>query len=508
MDAAISRQEPSFASFGTLPLMAVSAGEKNRRRQTRACLPLSSASRARNGQLPCGGISNFSMPLEPAFLGNNDSHGRPFYIGPEARRRHMSVFGTSGAGKSSMLCGMIASDILAGHGVTVVDPHGQLIDELLDCHIPKSRLRDVIYLKAADADRAMAINLLDTGRPEQHGLIVSNALSIFRTLYADSWGQRMDDIFRNTLFALLEQPFPVSLIALPPLLTNATFRAQFLSRVRNPMVLDFFHNTYDRWAPSFREEAISPVLNKVRPFLTDPLLRAIVGKSPSSFDFRWAMDTQKIILCDVSKGAIGNDNAKLLGSLIVMKEKLAAFSRVDIPEAERVPHLLYVEEAHNFIADFESILAETRKYALTLTLAAQGIEQLPPKAAEAVFTNCATLISFRVSAPDAGRLQEEMVPGRSEGFQMVGSRPVMLQDLADYRAYVRTLVCDENGCEPSEPERIATVPPGPRRKRMARAETVIRVSNERYTRPRSETEAKIAHFLQKRYRSTGTNRSS
>jgi DNA helicase HerA-like ATPase len=431
------------------------------------------------------------MALEPAFVGNSDRYGVPFYIGPEARRRHVSIFGASGAGKSAMLCRMIAGDILAGHGVTVVDPHGQLVNDLLDKHIPKSRLRDVIYLKASDPHRGMAVNLFDAGRPDQHGLIVSNALGIFRTLYADSWGQRMDDIFRNALFALLEQPFPVSLIALPPFLTDAGFRGELLGRVRNPIVLDFFHNAYDRWANSFREEAISPVLNKVRPFLTDPLLRAIVGKAPSSFDFRWAMDTKKIILCDVSKGAIGNDSARLLGSLIVMKEKLAAFSRGDIPEADRVPHLLYVEEAHNFIADFESILSETRKYALTLTIATQGIEQLPPKAAEAVFTNCATLISFRVSAPDAGRLQEEMV---------VGSLPVLLQDLADYRAYVRTLVCDADGCEPTDPERIATVPPAARAKRMARRQTVVRLSDERYTRPRAEIEGKIARFLKRKPR--------
>ena len=135
----------------------------------------------------------------------------------------------------------------------------------------------------------------------------------------------------------------------------------------------------------------------MRPFLTDPLLRAIVGKAPSSFDFRWAMDTRKIILCDLAKGAIGSDNARLLGSLIVMKEKLAAFSRGDIPEAERVPHLLYVEEAHNFIPDFESILSETRKYALTMAIALQGIEQLTEEARNAVFTNAGSLISFRVS---------------------------------------------------------------------------------------------------------------
>ena len=427
------------------------------------------------------------MALEPAFIGRSDRDGSAFYIGPEARKRHLACFGGTGSGKSTLLKGMIADDIKAGHGVTVVDPHGQLVEDILANHIPKSRLRDVIWLKASDPERAIAVNLLDAGRRDQHGLVVSNTINIIRTMNRESWGPRMDDIFRNALFALLEQPFPVSLVALPPLLTDPAFREDILRRVRNPEVLRFFHNTYDSWTHSQREEAISPVLNKVRPFLTDPLLRAIVGKAPSSFDFRWAMDTRKIILCDLAKGAIGADNARLLGSLIVMKEKLAAFSRGDIPEAERVPHLLYVEEAHNFIPDFESILSETRKYALTMAIALQGIEQIPPEAVAAVFTNCATLISFRVSAPDAARLQEEMV---------VGSLPIMLQELADYRAYVRTLICDANGCEPTDPARIATVPPI-REKRMARREIVERVSNERYTRPRAETEEKIAQFLER-----------
>jgi DNA helicase HerA-like ATPase len=158
---------------------------------------------------------------------------------------------------------------------------------------------------------------------------------------------------------------------------------------------------------SFREEAISPVLNKVRAFLTNPLVPGIVGKAPSSLSFRRALDERKIILCDLSKGAIGHDNARLLGSLIVMQEKLAAFSRKDIPEADRVPHLLYIEEAHNFLGDVESILAETRKYNLVLTLIVQSFDQLSREAQSAVFTNAGSLISFRVSNTDAERLSGE-----------------------------------------------------------------------------------------------------
>lgn len=404
----------------------------------------------------------------------------------EVRRKHLAVFGATGAGKSHLVRSMIASDILAGHGVTVVDPHGELVDGLLANHIPKSRMEDVIVLNAKDRDRALSINILDAPRPEQRALVVSNAMNVFETLWRDSWGPRMSDILRNALFVLIEQPFPASLVALPTLLTNNGFRASMLKRVRDPIVLDFFHSTYDRWHDSFREEAISPVLNKVRAFLTNPLVRAIVGKAPSSFDFRRAMDERKIILCDLSKGAIGADNARLLGSLIVMQAKLAAFSRSDIPEAERVDHFLYVEEAHSFIGDVESILAESRKYRLNLTLILQSYRQLSEEAQSAVFTNSGSLISFRVSNADAERLSSE--------FGLAIPAPA-LQELEDYTAYVRTLVCDDTHCWPNQPEKFATYPPTSRKRGMASKERIIRLSNLRYTKPRHAVDDHIARFF-------------
>jgi len=428
------------------------------------------------------------MPLKPVLIGASAEvfgQGQPVHIVPAARRRHMGIFGGTGSGKSTLLRNTIASDIAAGLGVTVVDPHGQLVDDVLENHVPRHRTNDVIYFDAKDQDRALALNLLECPRPEQRGLVVSNVIGIFKKLWADSWGPRMEDIFRNSLYALIEQPRPVSILALPKLLTDEAYRAEALASVRNPSVLDFFHNTFDRWEKRFREEAISPVLNKCRAFTTDPLLRAVVGQPRSSFDFRWAMDHQKIILCDLSKGAIGADNAMLLGSLIVMQEKLAALSRADMPEADRVPHLLVAEEAQNFIGDFESILAETRKYKLVLAIATQNIEQLSREAAAAVFTNCATLISFRVSSTDAARLREEfamLFPG------------VVLQELADFKAYVRTLACDDRTgvCEPTFPQSVVTRPPLRKERDAAWRESIIRTSNERYTRSRADVDDSIA----------------
>jgi len=429
------------------------------------------------------------MSLSPVLIGSSEDafrEGSPVYIVPDARRRHLALFGGSGSGKSTLLRNILAGDIAAGHGVTVIDPHSQLIEDILDNHIPRHRTNDVIYFNPKDQERAFALNLLECPRREQRGLVVSNVISIFKKLWFDSWGPRMEDILRNGLHALIEQPRPVSILALPKLLTDSKYRAEVLTNVTNPAVLDFFENTYERWDNRFREEAISPVLNKCRAFLTDPLLRAVIGQPRSSFDFRRAMDERKIILCDLSKGAIGGDNAMLLGSVIVMQEKLAALSRSDIPESDRVPHLLFAEEAQNYIGDFESILAETRKFNLVLAIATQVIESLSRETAAAIFTNAANLIAFRVSHTDAERLKDEFT------LAFAGAA---IQDLPDYRAYVRTLHCDDKGCWPAEPERIATYPPFLKNSDAEWRSKVERTSNERYTRPRAMVEDQIARFL-------------
>ena len=213
------------------------------------------------------------MHLDPVPIGSSENafhFGRPVHIVPAARRRHLAVFGGTGSGKSTLFRNMIAGDIAAGHGVTVVDPHGQLVEEIIENHIPRYRTNAVIYFNPKDRERAFGLNLLNCPRSDQQGLVVSNVIGIFKKLWFDSWGPRMEDILRNALYALIEQPRPASILALPKLLTDSGYRAQVLDHVRNPAVLDFLKNTYDKWQNSFREEAISPVLNKCRAFTTDP----------------------------------------------------------------------------------------------------------------------------------------------------------------------------------------------------------------------------------------------
>ena len=262
--------------------------------------------------------------------------------------------------------------------------------------------------------------------------MVSYLISIFKALWHESWGPRMEDILRNSAFALMEQPTPVSLVAIAKLLTNADYRAGVLRNVSNPIVRNFFQIYEEHWDKRFREEAISPVLNKVNAFITNPLLRAIIGQTKSSFDFRWLMDSGKILLCDLSKVGLGEDVSALLGSLVMTKLSLAALSRQDVPENDRRIHLLYAGEVQNFVhgVKLSTILSEARKYRLALTIATQSINQLPEESIDAVFGNCATVMSFRVGGEDGETLKRE--------FAMI--LPAShLQDLPDYKAYVRTM---------------------------------------------------------------------
>lgn len=414
-----------------------------------------------------------------------------FTIPPETRRKHQAIFGATGTGKSVFLTNQAAWDIAAGTGITVVDPHGGLYEQLLLNHIPRNRKNDVILFDPRDRTHAIGLNVLDCPRHEDRGLVVSHVVAIFHKLWESSWGARLEHILRNALWVLIEQPEPTSLLALPKLLTNAGFRAELLAYARNPKAIDFFCNQFDRWSASFREEAISPVLNKCDAFLTDPMMRAIIGQPRSSFNFRWLIDHRKILLCNLAKGLIGDDNSRLLGSLVILKEKLAALSREDTPESERVPHALFVEEAQSFIGDFQSIFAETRKYWLPLTIATQGTESLSPEDGAAVFSNCATLISFRVSGADAERLAREF------GSEISASH---LQDLPDYHFYVRTLTRKRavTAASPSGAQRIKAHPPFARQPNSAWPESVIRVSQARYARPRPlvENELKRNFFSQ------------
>lgn len=420
--------------------------------------------------------------MESIPIGTTDVTGSVFKILAEDRRKHMAIFGKSGVGKTTLLRNMIAWDIHSGVGLTVIDPHGGLIQEILEM-IPRSRTNDVIYLNPSEADSVLGINVLENIRADQKPLLVSGLISILKNIWPANWGPRTEYILEHAAFALLEQPQPVSLAALPRLLTDDRFRKQILQHVTDPAIQNFF-KLYETQNKTLREESIAPLLNKVSKFITNPLLRAVIGQTTSSFDFRWLMDTGKILLCDLSKGALGEDVSSLLGSLIVTKLSLAALSRQDVAEQQRRPHVLFVDEAHCFLhgVDFPTILAEGRKYRLVVTIATQTMNQLSENSLAAVFGNCATIISYRVSGEDAEILKREFA---------TLLRASEFQDLPDFKLYVRTL----SAGMPSGPHLIKAFPPITGTGKENTHERVVRTSLQRFSRRRTKVENKINKFL-------------
>ncbi|MFT3746135.1 MAG: type IV secretion system DNA-binding domain-containing protein [Pyrinomonadaceae bacterium] len=424
-------------------------------------------------------------------IGPKENRADGFLI-PEVRNRHAALFGKSGVGKTTLMRNMILWDIWNGSGVTVIDPHGQLIDEILQ-HIPRSRTNDVIYFKPSHRDRVSSVNILEPVSTEYHPLVVSSVVSTFKAIWANAWGPQSEYLLTNFCFALLAQDKPTSLLDILSLVTDKGYRDKAFAAT-DDSVLHLFHRTYSYdWDDDQRARASAPILNKVSAFATNPLLRSVIGQHRSSFDFRDVIDGGKILLCDLSKGALGSDISSLLGSLITTKLYLAALSRQDTMEADRLPHYFYIDEVHNFThgIDLSSILAEARKYRLSLTVATQTLAQLRRHNDEivpAIFGNCGTLISFRVSADDAALLAKEFAS------DVIANQ---LENLPDFELYLRSLdlVPGLTALHASQAERHTAYPPFHNNKDAQYADRVIRSSLERYTRSRKE----VDKWLQSRF---------
>ena len=409
----------------------------------------------------------------------------PAFLIPETRSRHTALFGKSGVGKTNLMRNMILWDIWNGSGVTVIDPHGQLIDDILE-HIPKSRTNDVIYFKPADLERVSSLNILEKVPRAYQPLVVSSIVSTFRTIWANAWGQQSEYLLTNFCFALVAQDEPTTLLDILRLITDAKYREKIFGNVQDG-VLQTFYRTYEYdWDDEQRARASAPILNKVSAFATNPLLRAVIGQPRSSFSFREAIDGKKILLCDLSKGALGEDIASLLGSLITTKLYLASLSRQDTPEAQRVPHYFYIDEVHNFThgIDLSAILAEARKYRLSLTVATQTLAQLRKHNDDivpAIFGNCGTLASFRVSGDDAGLLAREFAS------DVIAKQ---LENLPDYELYLRTLTfaAGSKALMASDAQLVLSYPPFANTTDPQAKEIVIRATQQRYTRRRADVD--------------------
>lgn len=406
---------------------------------------------------------------------NFRNENRRFGIKNDDRRRHTYIIGKTGMGKSTLLENMIIQDIQQGKGVAVVDPHGDLVEKVTQ-FIPSNRLNDVMYFNPSDLEHPIAFNILESVNPELKNLISNGLVGVFKKIWADSWGPRLEYILINTILALLEYPGS-TLLGVTRMLVDPKYRKKVVHNISDPVVRSFWVDEYNNYSEKFRNEAIAPIQNKVGQFLSSALIRNIVGQTKSTIDMREIMDSGKILLMNLAKGRIGEENAALLGAMMITKIQLAAMSRVDVPENERRDFYLYVDEFQNFSTDsFANILSEARKYRLNLIMAHQYIEQLNETVRAAVLGNVGTLITFRVGGDDAALLETEFTPQFT---------PEDIVNLPAFHIYLRLMI---DGVA-SEPFSATTLPPI--EGKTDNREKMIELSRERYGRSRGEVEEGI-----------------
>jgi len=342
------------------------------------------------------------------FFAKTEFRNKPtiFGIKEEDRRKHIYIIGKTGAGKSTLIANMAIDDIRKNRGVGIIDPHGDLCETILN-YIPKRRMNDVVYLEPFDTERPFALNVLEIRNKQHKDLVSSGIVSIFSKLYKDSWGPRLEYILRNVILTLLEVPGS-TLVDVLSLLSHADYRKKVVSQLQDPVLKGFWEKEFEKMPDKLRSEAISPIQNKVGQFVTARMIRNILGRSKSTIDLEEIMNGKKILLLNLSQGKLGEDNAALLGAMIITQIQLAAMNRAFIAEADRKDFFLYVDEFQNFATStFIKILSEARKYRLSLTLTNQYIEQLDEEIERAIFGNVGTLASFVVGARDALLLSRE-----------------------------------------------------------------------------------------------------
>jgi hypothetical protein len=325
------------------------------------------------------------------------------------RRHHTYIIGRTGTGKSTLIANLARQDMVNDEGLALLDPHGDLVEELVRS-VPEARRSDLIYFNATDPASALAFNPLELTPSASKPLVASGLIAVFKKIWPESWGPRMEYILRNVLLALLDLPGSM-LLDVPRLLDDAEFRGYVLANVENPAIRRFWVREYQKFPANFRAEAISPIQNKIGEFLVNPLLRRVVGQPKSSFDLRQVMDEKKILLVNLAKGKIGEDTAALLGAMLATKLSLAALSRADIAEPDRRDFYLYVDEFPSFTTtSLAGMLSEMRKYRLNLVLAHQHMAQLDETVRDAILGNAGTIMSFHVGLSDAELLEKEFHP--------------------------------------------------------------------------------------------------
>lgn len=420
------------------------------------------------------------MSEKVTVLGQTNYRGqaRKFGIKVDDRRRHSYVIGKTGMGKTTLLENMVVSDVYNGHGLCVIDPHGDFAELMLN-YIPSNRINDVIYFNPGDINHPIAFNVLENPNPEYSHLVAAGLLGVFKKIWADSWGPRLEYILRNAILALLDYP-GATLLGVMRILTDKVYRKKVIKQVKDPVVKSFWVDEFATYPDKFQKEAIAPIQNKVGQFLSISLIRNIVGQPKSTIDMREVIDGGKILLLNLSKGKIGEDASALFGAMVITQLQLAAMGRVDVAEEERRDFFLYVDEFQNFATDsFADILSEARKYRLSLIMAHQYINQLSERVRDAVFGNVGTIISFRVGATDAEYLALEFEPIFTQ---------TDIVNLPKYQVYLKLMI---DGVA-SQAFSASTLPPTwPQQNNR---EKIVASSRERYAKNRDSVQEKIARW--------------
>ncbi|MBQ3263794.1 type IV secretion system DNA-binding domain-containing protein [Candidatus Saccharibacteria bacterium] len=434
-----------------------------------AKLPVLNGNTAHDAEISAFGLTNFR--------GINHQFG----LLRRDRSRHVYIIGQTGAGKSGMLELLALSDVYYNQGYCIIDPHGDFaIDNLK--FVPASRIDDVVYFNPADTAYPVAFNPLEITDPSRKPNICSEVIGVLKRMFGDSWGPRLEHILRYTLLALLDRP-STTLLDISRMLTDKDFRKETLDYCTDVTVLQFWKHEFGQWNEKQVNESIAPVLNKVGAFTANPIIRNIIGQPKSSFDIRKIMDEGKILVVNLSKGLIGEDNAGILGAFLVTKVQLAAMSRSDIPRVEdRRPFYLYVDEFQNFATEsFAVILSEARKYGLNLTVANQYVAQMTEQVRDAVFGNVGTTISFRVSADDAPVLVKQ--------FEPTFEASDLLQ--LNNRHFIISMIINGEKV-PAFSATTLSIPSSPE----DNFDAIVSASRAAYGRPRAEVEAEIRETIE------------
>lgn len=379
------------------------------------------------------------IPSEGLYLGKSFYRGeeRQVHMSLDDRRRHTYIVGKTGTGKSEYLKELILQDIEAGHGVCAIDPHGDFVEDVLEL-MPPERAEDVIYFNPSDLERPMGMNIMETDNEEQRHFVTSSVINLMYKLYdphrTGIIGPRFEHAIRNAMLTIMSRP-GATFVELVRALTDSKYVDELLPYVKDPVVKRYWTDQIAQTSDFHKSEVLDYIVSKFGRFVTNRTMRNIIGQPQSAFNFREVMDTKKIILCNLSKGILGEEDSKFLGLILVPKVLIAAMSRQNTPMEQRPDFFLYVDEFQNFATeDFAVILSEARKYRLNLIVANQYISQIDEEVKNAVFGNVGTMISFRIGVTDANFLQHEFLPTFSESD---------LTNIEKYHVYIKTIVGNE-----------------------------------------------------------------